>query len=151
MVGGLAWLVAQRGKKTEHPVERSCLLFHVRLIVTLDEDQSLIICKYLHSFHIMMLFDLPHATVLLLVAWLGQGVDATNESHRLLRAATKRNDLYRRNVRITKRFEAGLDYVEGELQYYNIYMMLTDNQRRMVGVEHRRSRHKSRSDPRNRS
>lgn len=60
-----------------------------------------------------MFLDLPHACVLLLVAWLGQGVDATSESHRVLRAATKRSDLYKRDMRITKRFEAGLDYIEG--------------------------------------
>jgi hypothetical protein len=58
--------------------------------------------------------DLSGACVLLLATWLGQGVVATpSPAHRVLRAATKRTDLYRRSTRITKRFEAGLDYVEG--------------------------------------
>lgn len=37
------------------------------------------------------------------------------ETHRLLRAATKRSDLYRRSMRITKKFETELAYVDSEL------------------------------------
>ena len=37
------------------------------------------------------------------------------ETHRLLRAATKRSDLYRRSMRIMKKFETELAYVDSEL------------------------------------
>ena len=37
------------------------------------------------------------------------------ETHRVLRAATKRSDLYRRSMRITKRFETELVYVDSKL------------------------------------
>jgi hypothetical protein len=64
-----------------------------------------------HLFFEMRFFDLPHACVLLLAA---QGVLATSPStHRMLQAATKRSDLYRRGVRIVKRFGAEVKYVEG--------------------------------------
>jgi hypothetical protein len=51
----------------------------------------------------------------LLATWLGQEVIAssTPRTHRQLKAATKRADLYRRDVRITKKFEAEVGYVEG--------------------------------------
>jgi hypothetical protein len=62
-------------------------------------------------------FNLPHACVLLLVIWLGQDVIATSTAiagpHRVLRAATRRGDLYKRSMRITKRFEAEVGFVEG--------------------------------------
>jgi hypothetical protein len=60
-------------------------------------------------------FNIPHACVLLLATWLGQEVVAssTPRTHRQLKAATKRADLYRRDVRITKKFEAEVGYVEG--------------------------------------
>jgi hypothetical protein len=62
----------------------------------------------------MHLFNLPHGCVLLLATWLGQGVVATSpQTHRSLKAATKRLDLYKRSARITKRFNARVDYVEG--------------------------------------
>lgn len=63
----------------------------------------------------MHCFDLPHATVLLLTAWLGQGAIAavSDGPHRMLRAATKRNDLYRRSMRVTKKFESEFVYTEG--------------------------------------
>jgi len=43
--------------------------------------------------------------------------DDGRETHRLLRAATKRSDLYRRSMRIMKRFEAELAYVDSKLYY----------------------------------
>jgi hypothetical protein len=49
-------------------------------------------------------------SVVLLVTWLGQeGVAA----QRVLRAATRRTDLYKRSMRIGKRYEAEVGYVEG--------------------------------------
>lgn len=60
-----------------------------------------------------------HALVVV-VATLGNNVDAIAERgleakpQRILRAATKRSDLYRRSVRITKRFETEMAYVENE-------------------------------------
>ncbi|KAG9389039.1 HET domain containing protein [Pyrenophora tritici-repentis] len=41
------------------------------------------------------------------------------ETHRVLRAATKRSDLYRRSMRITKKFETELAYVEEENVWTN--------------------------------
>lgn len=61
-----------------------------------------------------------HALVVV-VATLGNNVDAIAERgleakpQRILRAATKRSDLYRRSVRITKRFETEMAYVESRL------------------------------------
>jgi hypothetical protein len=40
-------------------------------------------------------------------------VGTSLDAHRVLRAATKRSDLLKRGVRIAKRFDAVLDYVEG--------------------------------------
>ncbi|EUC40949.1 hypothetical protein COCMIDRAFT_40810 [Bipolaris oryzae ATCC 44560] len=60
-----------------------------------------------------------HALVVI-VATLGNNVDAIAERgleakpQRILRAATKRSDLYRRGVRITKRFETEMAYVENQ-------------------------------------
>ncbi|KAF2823025.1 hypothetical protein CC86DRAFT_458129 [Ophiobolus disseminans] len=66
----------------------------------------------------MHYFDLSHACVLLLAAVLSQGVVATplNDlpTHRILRAATKREDLYRRSLRIRKTFKSELAYTEEE-------------------------------------
>jgi hypothetical protein len=65
----------------------------------------------------MHYFDLPHASVLLLAACLSHGAvaasDADPQTHRVLRAATKRNDLYRRSLRVTKKFESELAYIQG--------------------------------------
>lgn len=64
----------------------------------------------------MRFFGLPYACVLLLVGYFG--VDATSSLHngpqtdRVLRAATKRSDFYRRSMRITKRFESEMAYIE---------------------------------------
>lgn len=61
-----------------------------------------------------------HALVVV-VATLGNNVDAIAERgleakpQRVLRAATKRSDLYRRSVRITKKFETEMAYVESML------------------------------------
>ncbi|KAH3919920.1 hypothetical protein HBH56_020460 [Parastagonospora nodorum] len=63
----------------------------------------------------MHFINLPHACAILLAAWLGQGVMATApQAHRMLRAATKRADLYKRSTRIMKRFDAEVAYVEEE-------------------------------------
>jgi hypothetical protein len=48
-------------------------------------------------------------SVVLLATWLGQDVAA----QRVLRAATRRGDLYRRSVRIAKRYEVEVGYVQG--------------------------------------
>ncbi|CAN9150326.1 unnamed protein product [Alternaria alternata] len=66
----------------------------------------------------MQLSSLRGTLVVFLIAYLNTDVAAISrddlETHRLLRAATKRSDLYRRGVRITKRFETELSYVENE-------------------------------------
>jgi hypothetical protein len=68
----------------------------------------------------MHISGLRGAFAVLLIAYCTTDVAAISsddlETHRLLRAATKRSDLYRRGVRITKRFEAELAYVESMLQ-----------------------------------
>ncbi|KAI4644488.1 hypothetical protein J4E93_006393 [Alternaria ventricosa] len=62
--------------------------------------------------------SLRGAFAVLLIAYFSADVAAILggdlETHRLLRAATKRTDLYRRGVRITKRFESELAYVDNE-------------------------------------
>ncbi|CAO2653945.1 Nn.00g106780.m01.CDS01 [Neocucurbitaria sp. VM-36] len=69
----------------------------------------------------MRFLDLPHACALLLVGYFGS--EATSSPHtgsqtdRILRAATKRSDLYRRSVRITKRFESELAYIDANLLF----------------------------------
>jgi hypothetical protein len=67
----------------------------------------------------MHIFGLRGACVVFLIAYFNTDVAATSsddlETHRLLRAATKQSDLYRRGVRITKRFETELAYVESML------------------------------------
>jgi hypothetical protein len=59
---------------------------------------------------------LRSAFAVLLIAYFSTEVAAISgdnpQTHRLLRAATKRNDLYRRGVRITKRFDSELAYVD---------------------------------------
>lgn len=64
----------------------------------------------------MRFFDLPHACALLLVGYFGSEVVASLHdgpwTDRILRAATKRSDFYRRSMRITKRFESELAYIE---------------------------------------
>ena len=56
------------------------------------------------------------AFAIFLIAYFNTDVAAISSedlaTHRLLRAATKRSDIYRRSVRITKRFEAELAYVD---------------------------------------
>ena len=68
----------------------------------------------------MQLSSLRGTLVVFLIAYLNTDVAAISrddlETHRLLRAATKRSDLYRRGVRITKRFETELSYVESMLE-----------------------------------
>jgi hypothetical protein len=66
----------------------------------------------------MRLLNLPQACVLLIAAQLSAGVVATSynepQTHRMLRAATKRADLYRRSMRISKKFESEFVYAQGK-------------------------------------
>ncbi|KAF1945863.1 hypothetical protein EJ02DRAFT_395726 [Clathrospora elynae] len=67
----------------------------------------------------MYFFDFHRgACTILLVAYFGIEVAAIVKdgppTHRLLRAATKRSELYRRSMRITKRFEAEISYIDNE-------------------------------------
>jgi hypothetical protein len=68
----------------------------------------------------MQFSSLRGAFVVFLIAYFNTDVAAiSNEglaTHRLLRAATKRSDVYRRGVRITKRFGAELAYVDSMLK-----------------------------------
>ncbi|KAG9190413.1 hypothetical protein G6011_08501 [Alternaria panax] len=66
----------------------------------------------------MHLYSLRGAFAVFLIAYFTADVAAISghdlETHRLLRAATKRSSLYQRGVRIAKRFETELAYVENE-------------------------------------
>ncbi|KAH7378275.1 hypothetical protein BKA66DRAFT_571703 [Pyrenochaeta sp. MPI-SDFR-AT-0127] len=67
----------------------------------------------------MRFFDLPHACGLLLVGYVSAEAVSSSpyneaQASRVLRAATKRADLYRRSVRIAPRFDAELAYIERE-------------------------------------
>lgn len=67
----------------------------------------------------MRLFELPHVCILLLVACLAQECVASShdfpEAHRVLRAATKKSDLFRRSMRISKKYSTELSYIERKL------------------------------------
>lgn len=67
----------------------------------------------------MRFFNLPHACLLLLASCLSQETLAKSNdfphAHRVLRAATKRSDLYRRSMRISKKFSTQLAYIESKL------------------------------------
>lgn len=55
-------------------------------------------------------------------------IDDGVETHRVLRAATKKVDLYRRGVRITKRFETEMAYVDSMLSILKSHIHTsTDN------------------------
>ena len=66
----------------------------------------------------MRWFELPHACTLLLIPFLGQNVAALQQDvahpERVLRAATKRSDFFRRSMRITRSFETEVAYVESK-------------------------------------
>ncbi|KAF2195535.1 hypothetical protein K469DRAFT_722749 [Zopfia rhizophila CBS 207.26] len=65
----------------------------------------------------MGLFDLPKVCILVLAGYLGTEVAATYQAvpqDRVLRAATRRSDLFRRDTRIQRRFDANLAYIESE-------------------------------------
>jgi hypothetical protein len=68
----------------------------------------------------MRYLHLSSVYALLFAAYAGLEVAATTsqdnpQTHRVLRAATKRNNLYGRSMRIQKRFEAEVAYVEGSV------------------------------------
>jgi hypothetical protein len=68
----------------------------------------------------MNFFNLPHACILLLIAYFAAEVaaayhDHDARTHRMLRAATRRSDLHRRSMRITRRFETEVVYVDSKL------------------------------------
>ncbi|OAL51833.1 hypothetical protein IQ07DRAFT_506253 [Pyrenochaeta sp. DS3sAY3a] len=66
----------------------------------------------------MRFFGLPHGCALLVVGYLGLGAQGIAQNggspDRMLRAAMKRSDLYRRSVRISKRYDSEVSYVEQE-------------------------------------
>lgn len=66
----------------------------------------------------MRFFDLPQPCVLLLIGYVSATAVASahDEAHsdRILRAATRRADLYRRSMRIAPKFDAELAYIERE-------------------------------------
>lgn len=52
-------------------------------------------------------------TTLLFAVYAGSIAAATTNSHRVLRAATKRSDLLKRETKITQRFESEVVYIDG--------------------------------------
>jgi hypothetical protein len=78
----------------------------------------------------MHYFDLPHASVLLLAATLSHGAvaasDPNPQTHRVLRAATKRSDLSRRGLRVSKKFESELAYIQGMFYSFSLEHINTD-------------------------
>lgn len=66
----------------------------------------------------MGILGLSRFWALLLLGYLGAEVTASipsaGGSDRVLRAATRRSDLFRRDVRIRRSFEANLAYIECE-------------------------------------
>lgn len=83
---------------------------------------------------------------------LGAATDLFNgqQNYRVLHAATKRADLQRRSMRITKKFEAELSYIEGMLMIFILWECKCTNveQTKMAGVENLLSLHKSGFFPR---
>ena len=102
----------------------------------------------------MQLSSLRGTLVVFLIAYLNTDVAAISrddlETHRLLRAATKRSDLYRRGVRITTRFETELAYVESMLESSRpSTISLTVCQMRTSGMTSLHLLHRSKSARRN--
>lgn len=87
----------------------------------------------------MLFFGLPHASLLLLLGYFGGDSEASTRdglnAGRVLRPATKRADLYRRDVKISKRFEAEMFYVESRMRVSILDMLMLINvQERMDGL-----------------
>jgi hypothetical protein len=59
----------------------------------------------------MRYFDLP--TALLLAAYVSSATAAVSNGHRVLRAATRRSDLHKREMKISQKFESEVVYIEG--------------------------------------
>ena len=59
----------------------------------------------------MRYFDLP--TALLLAAYTSSATAAMSNGHRVLRAATRRSDLHKREMKISQKFESEVVYIEG--------------------------------------
>jgi hypothetical protein len=59
----------------------------------------------------MRYFDLPAA--LLLAAYASSATAAVSNGHRVLRAATRRSDLHKREMKISQKFESEVFYIEG--------------------------------------
>ena len=59
----------------------------------------------------MRFFQLPNA--LLLAVYTSSVAAAIHDGHRVLRAATKRSDLLKRDTRILQKFESEIVYIEG--------------------------------------
>ncbi|KAJ4308075.1 hypothetical protein N0V94_009504, partial [Neodidymelliopsis sp. IMI 364377] len=74
----------------------------------------------------MKYLDLP--TALLLASCIASEVTATatHKTSRVLRAATRRADLLKRNTRIERRFESEVNYIDGESFPTPIYTTSTD-------------------------
>lgn len=71
--------------------------------------------------HILRALSVVAAVGSHVAAMPDRGLEA--QPHRVLRAATKRADLYRRSVRITRRFETEMAYVDrGLLTLEHIYI-----------------------------
>ncbi|KAF2202214.1 hypothetical protein GQ43DRAFT_5691 [Delitschia confertaspora ATCC 74209] len=69
----------------------------------------------------MGFFELPRVSLLLLLCYLGTEIGvsslslgAPSDSGRVLKAATRRSDLFRRDTRIRRNFDANLAYIESE-------------------------------------
>lgn len=63
----------------------------------------------------MRYFELPN--VLLLAGYLSSAVAATQQNHRVLRAATTHSKLLRRDTRITQKYETEVVYIESVAGY----------------------------------
>ena len=59
----------------------------------------------------MRYFHLP--TALLLAAYASSATAAVGNEHRVLRAATRRSDLHKREMKISQKFESEVIYIEG--------------------------------------
>ena len=64
----------------------------------------------------MRYFDLLNA--LLLAVYTSSVAAVAHDGHRVLRAATKRSDLLKRNTGISQKFESEVIYIQGMYSYY---------------------------------
>jgi hypothetical protein len=79
----------------------------------------------------MRYLHLSRVYALLLATYAGLEIAAATsqdklQTHRVLRAATKRTSLYGRSMRIQKRFEAEVAYIEGSIATLSIRQQITD-------------------------